>query len=610
MLCFSGIRQNQSGATAALIGVTFMVLFAVIAFTVDITRALTARAMASAALRSAAHAAVIMSEEQSVMEAEADNFFDANYPAGRLGATFGDVRVAEITGEKVTFCVDGNMRYALAQAVTNRPDQTISLCEEIYKTLDSLELALVLETSENMQGLAPLSAAPASPMPMARLDALKNAAKELIDILYGNREVLPIAVSLLPYSDAVKYAAGDVNNWLQAPYGELGNFDGCLSNRRNGYDYTDAPPSSPDTQFPRYAGPFEIEDFVEVKVYTYEADLTERVTDIRYAMTPTDTGFLVTMLDPEEEYDADGIPQNLYKGHDLADRFHNELDYLNKSPLPDENEILKSEKLEIATKERAGKRQEYKNLVRNFRIFLMFEGEGEVGQWEVFNNNDQRVGIGTFTGVPDGEPFGISPINTNASYSKVRVTALHNDTEDYAGPQPPWRQDILDSTDFTVYSFDLQPGCRPQQARHFLSGKTAIKASIDALTAGGPTRNHIGLMHGWYALAPGFRTYIEDNTIYPRDYGDNPKIMVFLAHGLNLDPAADDQAFRDTCDAAKQAGIEIYTVVFDPESPAVEDLVRQCATDDAHAFNADDPAGLIAAFRTIADQIAQGLAGG
>ena len=56
---------------------------------------------------------------------------------------------------------------------------------------------------------------------------------------------------------------------------------------------------------------------------------------------------------------------------------------------------------------------------------------------------------------------------------------------------------------------------------------------------------------------------------------------------------------------AKGANIEVYTVAFDiPVGDTISrDLVRNCATDTAHYYDATDAAALEAAFQAIGDAL-------
>lgn len=173
------------------------------------------------------------------------------------------------------------------------------------------------------------------------------------------------------------------------------------------------------------------------------------------------------------------------------------------------------------------------------------------------------------------------------------------------------------------------------------SDKTMLKAQVNAYTVEGSTAGQIGLAWAWYAISPEFRY------MFPTDRGgvdyDTPdliKVVILMTDGAfntaycngvisqdtginenpdyrnncnanNGDPF--DQA-EDLCDAIKKGGDEtlntsddiiLYTVAFDlgSDQDAI-DLMHDCATDDDHAYAADDGDDLADAFQDIGDNIA------
>ena len=59
----------------------------------------------------------------------------------------------------------------------------------------------------------------------------------------------------------------------------------------------------------------------------------------------------------------------------------------------------------------------------------------------------------------------------------------------------------------------------------------------------------------------------------------------------------------ESCELAKAEGLEVYTVMFALDDPAVEASYRACASSDEHFFDAPDGDELDAAFREIAGQL-------
>lgn len=162
--------------------------------------------------------------------------------------------------------------------------------------------------------------------------------------------------------------------------------------------------------------------------------------------------------------------------------------------------------------------------------------------------------------------------------------------------------------------------------------RSTLNTRIASLSATGATAGHIGLAWGWYMVSPNW------GSIFPAssrgaNYGarETLKIVVLMTDGefntaycngvvsrdststgsserINCD-APNGQPFDQgeaLCNAMKQQNIIIYTVGFGLTAGGdAEDFMRQCATDESHAYLADDGQELIAAFQAIAASITQ-----
>lgn len=160
---------------------------------------------------------------------------------------------------------------------------------------------------------------------------------------------------------------------------------------------------------------------------------------------------------------------------------------------------------------------------------------------------------------------------------------------------------------------------------------------------GGGTNNAEGLAWGWRVLSP-TEPFNEGSA-----YGQSRKIIVLMSDGLNdvvdnvntlhrSDYQAlqhrslwQDSAYRNSvqppeirlninsrtafrnhmnerqrqvCANVRAQGIEVYTVLFRERDEPTMDLMRFCATSNAHFFTADTQADLVAVFEAIADEIA------
>ncbi|BCW91023.1 hypothetical protein sos41_42000 [Alphaproteobacteria bacterium SO-S41] len=164
------------------------------------------------------------------------------------------------------------------------------------------------------------------------------------------------------------------------------------------------------------------------------------------------------------------------------------------------------------------------------------------------------------------------------------------------------------------------------------SDKALLTTRINALAATGSTAGQIGAAWGWYMISPNFAS-LWPVASQPRPYGTEEliKIAVFMTDGdfntsycngvISADAGTGSGAAADhincnatngnalaqaaaQCTAMKAAGVIVYTVGFDiADTPALVTQLRNCATDTAHAYLADNGAALRAAFRAIAVDI-------
>ena len=81
------------------------------------------------------------------------------------------------------------------------------------------------------------------------------------------------------------------------------------------------------------------------------------------------------------------------------------------------------------------------------------------------------------------------------------------------------------------------------------------------------------------------------------------KFIVFMTDGDNNYSSADTKTLA-TCNSAKAAGVEIFTVAFMAPSRGQE-LLSECATDTSHYYDASNAAELVAAFKEIGEKATQ-----
>lgn len=183
---------------------------------------------------------------------------------------------------------------------------------------------------------------------------------------------------------------------------------------------------------------------------------------------------------------------------------------------------------------------------------------------------------------------------------------------------PPYPQNVRDSDLARKYPGMMNVNCSTQVTPMTYTLST-LTAAITALSASGNTYIPAGLAWGFNMLSP--QAPITDAAAYdttgpnrkPRKVlllmtdGANTKLMTTSTGDHNSNPPTGVRALqadtwtKELCDNIKAQKIEVYSVAFDIGSDTVaRDLVKNCATDADHFYDAADSASLIAAFDAIA----------
>jgi Flp pilus assembly protein TadG len=263
---------GAEGANVAIIFALSLVPLLVAAGTaVDLSRALVVRSRLASALDAAGlavGATVNLTELQ--MQDLAEKYFDANYPAEKLGVP-GSVSV-HLVGKIITMSATAQLDTSLMYLVGIN-HLNVGASNEITRETKGLELAMVLDNTGSMSS-------------SGKLTALKTAATDMIDSLSGG-ENFPdqLKIGIVPFTVAVKldtivavnggwidtagassvaqvnFSGGKYAYWMYTNAGGLSNtaWAGCVEARPNRLDETDTAPTAgnPDTRFVPWFQPSE-----------------------------------------------------------------------------------------------------------------------------------------------------------------------------------------------------------------------------------------------------------------------------------------------------------------------------------------------------------------
>jgi Flp pilus assembly protein TadG len=284
----AGLRRAMRGAAAKLRGflradgggiavqMAFLALpLAVLAFgMVDVNRASSAKkdlqdALDAATLLAARSTAITNADLQGIGSAAL---------TGQLSGKIGDATLTSSGFTADGSTVHGTATLKLAPVVANlwtHADMTVTVGSDVVRSMNKLEVALVLDNTGSMQG--------------TKLSSLKTAATNFIDELAAaaarSTETNPVKIGIVPFSNAVRIASktADINSYKSAPWMDVaGNapvskqifngdtvnrftmfsnlglsWAGCVESRAAPYDVQDtAPgPSVPATLFTPYFWP-------------------------------------------------------------------------------------------------------------------------------------------------------------------------------------------------------------------------------------------------------------------------------------------------------------------------------------------------------------------
>ncbi len=235
------LLRDRRGAVAMLAGLSIIPLLTMAGAAVDLTRLYILHSRLVTAVDAAALAGARVINELD-RDTQIQRWFWANFTRDRPGLTTGFLG-AEVTTFSIS--VDAESRAVRVQVRAALPTTVLRLFgqDTLHASVDQtarrqdrgMEIALVLDVTGSMAG--------------APMTSLRNAASELVNIIYGPNETVPnLWVSVVPYTSTVDIGRGRTG-WLAAgslnasAYGST-VWRGCVFARhQNREDETDTPPT-------------------------------------------------------------------------------------------------------------------------------------------------------------------------------------------------------------------------------------------------------------------------------------------------------------------------------------------------------------------------------
>ncbi len=240
-------RRDERGAHSVFLAMALIPLVGFAGIAVDTARGYTLKNRLTSSLDAAGLAAGRVFFSAGATN-DAIDFFRANIPADFMGATVPDPVVTkdDVAGT-VTLTVTATMPTSFMR-IFGIDDVQVSRKTVIQRENRGLELVMVLDNTGSMRH-------PPSSGGQKRIYSLRDAANQLIDILYGTNETVEnLWVGLVPYVTQVNVGSAH-NAWLNSSYDPNtflpDTWDGCVL-IREGLDESDTPPTSDATRFHAY----------------------------------------------------------------------------------------------------------------------------------------------------------------------------------------------------------------------------------------------------------------------------------------------------------------------------------------------------------------------
>lgn len=223
----AALGRDRRGAAAWLVAAGAVPMIASIGIAVDGARGYLVKSRLSQALDAAALAGgrVMFSDNR---DADIGMYFQANFPADFMEATVSGPTIAvDAYGETITLTATASIPATFTRVI-GFDTLTVSSRTVVKRTNRGMELVLVMDNTGSMAS-------------GGKMTAMKAAATDLVNILYGDRETIDnFWVGVVPYVATVNIgngrtgwlAAGSYNAAAYSP----GAWKGCVEARNSPYE--------------------------------------------------------------------------------------------------------------------------------------------------------------------------------------------------------------------------------------------------------------------------------------------------------------------------------------------------------------------------------------
>ncbi|MEH6494198.1 MAG: pilus assembly protein TadG-related protein [Pseudomonas marincola] len=205
------LSRDTRGVAAVLIALLAIPIFAAIGLSIDVGRAYVLKSKLATALDAAGLAAGrVIFEDDDVVLADAQKYFDANFTSGYMNA---DVSALEISWDANKENIELNVNATVNTtfiSVVGYNDLTVGAYTMINRTNRGLELIMVLDNTGSMARDSG-SDGYGGALSNQRIASLKDSATDLVGILYGSNETQEnLWIGIVPYVTQVNVGVGNI----------------------------------------------------------------------------------------------------------------------------------------------------------------------------------------------------------------------------------------------------------------------------------------------------------------------------------------------------------------------------------------------------------------
>lgn len=203
------LARARRGAIGLALAAAVVPLVALLGIATDTARGYMVKARLGQALDAAGLAGAQLVQDPDAMGVQIDNYFNANFPPGFMGATVTlDPTQVDANQEVITLSAHAVIRTSFMR-VLGFKTLKVSATTEVTRKTKYLDVVLAIDMSGSMDwSVAGYSGVPEE---QKRIYAARNAAKELVNILFGDAETKELLkIGIVPWNAKVNVTTNGV----------------------------------------------------------------------------------------------------------------------------------------------------------------------------------------------------------------------------------------------------------------------------------------------------------------------------------------------------------------------------------------------------------------